>query len=128
MIKKIYIDAVTYINSIEFQDDFNVIVVSWGPGAALPFYDQAVANTRMVGTQIRLIIDMMVQHAGAKLSDIHLIGHSLGAHTSGYTGYLLHGKLGRITGKYHNRSNTTIEFSIAFYVNLKKRAFIQDLS
>ena len=74
--------------------------MTWGPGATFPDYDQAVANTRMVGTQMRLIIDMMVDHARARLSDIHLIGHSLGAHTAGFTGWLLHGQLGRITGRY----------------------------
>ncbi|KAJ8305887.1 hypothetical protein KUTeg_016432 [Tegillarca granosa] len=77
--------------------DLNVVIVSWGPGAAFPNYDQAVANTRMVGTQIRLVIDLMI-HAGCKLSDVHVIGHSLGAHTAGYAGYLLHGRIGRITG------------------------------
>lgn len=79
------------------QDDFNVIIVAWGKGATAPNYNQAVSNTRMVGTQLRLIIDMMVR-AGGKVSDMHLIGHSLGAHTAGYTGRLLHGRLGRITG------------------------------
>ncbi|XP_063431169.1 inactive pancreatic lipase-related protein 1-like isoform X1 [Mytilus trossulus] len=79
-------------------ENMNVVVVTWGPGAAFPNYDQAVANTRMVGTQIRLIIDMMVDHARAKFSDIHLIGHSLGAHTAGFTGWLLHGRLARISG------------------------------
>ncbi|XP_033738103.1 pancreatic lipase-related protein 2-like isoform X2 [Pecten maximus] len=78
-------------------EPMNVIVVAWGPGATFPDYFQAVANTRMVGTQMRLMIDQMVL-TGAKLSDFHLIGHSLGAHTSGYTGYLLHGKIGRISG------------------------------
>ncbi|XP_069128274.1 pancreatic lipase-related protein 2-like [Argopecten irradians] len=78
-------------------EPMNVIVVAWGPGATFPDYFQAVANTRMVGTQVRLMIDQMVL-TGAKLTDFHLIGHSLGAHTSGYTGYLLHGKLGRISG------------------------------
>lgn len=79
------------------QDDFNVIIVAWGKGATAPNYNQAVSNTRMVGTQLRLIIDMMVR-AGGKVGDMHLIGHSLGAHTAGYTGRLLHGRLGRITG------------------------------
>lgn len=72
--------------------------MAWGKGATAPNYNQAVSNTRMVGTQLRLIIDMMVR-AGGKVGDMHLIGHSLGAHTAGYTGRLLHGRLGRITGE-----------------------------
>ncbi|XP_061175612.1 uncharacterized protein LOC133184539 [Saccostrea echinata] len=79
------------------KGDFNVIVVAWGRGATAPNYNQAASNTRMVGTQLRLIVDMLVR-AGGKVSDMHLIGHSLGAHTAGYTGRLLHGRVGRITG------------------------------
>jgi len=102
-------------NVINFgQDDFNVIIVSWGPGAAFPNYNQAVANTRMVGTQVRLVIDMMVR-AGAVLDDFHLIGHSLGAHTSGYAGYLLHGQLGRITGQI---STKIINGNIYIYIHI----------
>ncbi|XP_052686467.1 pancreatic lipase-related protein 2-like [Crassostrea angulata] len=79
------------------KGDYNVIVVAWGAGAAAPDYNQAVSNTRMVATQTRLIIEGLVQ-AGGRLTDIHLIGHSLGAHTAGSTGRQMGGKVGRITG------------------------------
>ncbi|XP_041358259.1 pancreatic lipase-related protein 2-like [Gigantopelta aegis] len=77
--------------------DMNIVVVDWGNGAKFPDYPQAVANTRVVATEMRLIVEMMLKD-GAKLSDVHFLGHSLGAHTSGYTGFLLSGQVGRISG------------------------------
>ena len=81
------------------QEDSNVIVVDWGRGARMPFYQNAVANTRLVGTQLRLLLLKLEEEAGLRLDTVHLIGHSLGAHTSGYTGRDLDKQLRRITGK-----------------------------
>ncbi|ESO92402.1 hypothetical protein LOTGIDRAFT_233162 [Lottia gigantea] len=78
-------------------EDFNVIIVGWGNGAKFPDYPQAVSNTRLVATQTnRLILELV--KLGGRMDQIHLIGHSLGAHTCGLCGYLLKGKLKRITG------------------------------
>ena len=74
---------------------------AWGSDSAIPDYSQAVANTRVVAKQTKMVIDMM-ERQGALLKQIHMIGHSLGAHTSGHIGYLLKPEnktLGRITGK-----------------------------
>ena len=84
---------------ILFQWDMNVVVVDWGNGAKFPDYAEAVANTRVVATQMRLIVEMMIRR-GVKLADIHFLGHSLGAHASGYTGFLLSGNIGRISGMF----------------------------
>lgn len=76
----------------------NVVVVGWGEGANIITYDLAAANTRVVGTQMKLLLDKMVS-LGSRLANTHIIGHSLGAHASGYAGMRLHGQLGRITGE-----------------------------
>ena len=39
----------------------------------------------------------MINNAGAKSSDFHCIGHSLGSHICGYAGSRING-LGKITG------------------------------
>lgn len=40
----------------------------------------------------------MQANNGLKVDDVHLIGHSLGAHIAGYAGAELQGQVGRISG------------------------------
>lgn len=62
-------------------------------------YFRSAASTRNVGKNIAAVIDHMVTQHNANLEDIHIIGHSLGAHTAGYAGmFTKSGKVGRITG------------------------------
>ncbi|CAF1315271.1 unnamed protein product [Adineta ricciae] len=77
------------------QEDMNVITVDWSGGNQFP-YGQAVANTVIVAAVIRQLLQAMV-NAGAKPQQMHLIGHSLGAHVSSYVGRDFH-NLGRISG------------------------------
>uniref|UniRef100_A0A182P9X9 Lipase domain-containing protein n=1 Tax=Anopheles epiroticus TaxID=199890 RepID=A0A182P9X9_9DIPT len=74
----------------------NVIVVDWA-GGSLPLYTQATANTRLVGLEIAYLIRKLQEYRGLQPEDVHLIGHSLGAHTAAYAGERIPG-LGRITG------------------------------
>ncbi|CAG5874266.1 unnamed protein product [Menidia menidia] len=76
--------------------DMNVIVVDWNRGAATVLYFKAVQNTYKVADNVTAFIRQMKDH-GASMSDIHLIGVSLGAHISGFVGANLNGKIGRIT-------------------------------
>ncbi|XP_052129985.1 pancreatic lipase-related protein 2-like [Frankliniella occidentalis] len=81
--------------------DVNVIIVDWGRGSGPP-YNQAVANTRMVGYMAARLLYHMKMYSGVNPELCHFIGHSLGAHLAGYAGYHLRQdfnlKLGRITG------------------------------
>lgn len=83
------------------REDSNVVVVNWLAGAGPP-YTQAVANTRLVGAMTARLADQIIKVGGYDASQVHVIGHSLGAHTAGYVGYNLrvqyNVKLGRITG------------------------------
>ncbi|GFQ66492.1 pancreatic triacylglycerol lipase [Trichonephila clavata] len=76
--------------------DYNIIIVDWSGGNKMPYY-QATANTRVVGAEIDLLIKALEKHASMKRSEMHIIGHSLGAHIAGYAGERLK-TLGRITG------------------------------
>lgn len=79
-----------------------VIVIDWGKGSNPP-YNQACANIRLVGAIAAHMIHMIHEELRLKdLDRVHMIGHSLGSHLSGYTGYTLRVNfglhLGRITG------------------------------
>lgn len=78
------------------RKNLNVIVVDWA-GGSLPLYTQATANTRLVGLEIAHLIKKLQQEHDLRPEDVHVIGHSLGAHTAGYVGERVPG-LGRITG------------------------------
>lgn len=65
------------------NDNYNVISVDWSDGAWWP-YTQATTNTQLVGAEISLIIKKLQKQKGLDLKDVHLIGHSLGAHIAGY--------------------------------------------
>ncbi|KAK4291761.1 hypothetical protein Pmani_035433 [Petrolisthes manimaculis] len=76
--------------------DYNVIRVDWGDGS-LPMYAQAAANIRVVGLEIAYLANHFISNYGVDPANIHLLGHSLGSHASGYAGEKIQG-LGRISG------------------------------
>ncbi|KAL1116690.1 hypothetical protein AAG570_005162, partial [Ranatra chinensis] len=78
------------------HSDWNVIVVDWA-GGSLPLYTQATANTRLVGLELAYFINYLKDNYKLDPGQVHIIGHSLGAHTAGYAGERIPG-LGRITG------------------------------
>ena len=80
--------------------DVNVIAVDWTRGASNA-YIQAVANTRLVGRAVGLLIKKLVQEMAASVELVHIIGHSLGCWVAGYAGehvkLILKQKVGRIS-------------------------------
>lgn len=90
-----------------FQDDMNVITVDWSRGTQGFEYRQSASNTQVVGATIANMVTALRVSAQLSLHTVHLIGHSLGAHTMGYAGDLLRkqnlGKVGRITGMFYQR-------------------------
>lgn len=80
----------------------SVVIVDWGEGSSPP-YGQAVSNIRLVGVITAHIMNMIYQQLNLKnMENVHMLGHSLGAHLSGYAGYTLQKyfglQMGRITG------------------------------
>jgi len=96
---------ITWMNALRkellMMYDFNVVLVDWEIGAKYP-YRQAVANIRTVAAMMGQLISKMAAQWDLRLDDVHLIGHSLGAHVMGLTGQevlrLTGKRVGRISG------------------------------
>jgi len=73
----------------------NIFIVDWA-GGSLPLYTQATANTRLVGLELAYLINKLRDEHGLRPEDVHLIGHSLGAHLAAYAAERVP-NIGRIT-------------------------------
>ncbi|KAK3098616.1 hypothetical protein FSP39_021249, partial [Pinctada imbricata] len=79
------------------REQMNVIAVDWSQGADSINYYISSANTRVVGALMARMMSLLNEETQASYGDMHIVGHSLGAHIGGYAGAQTPG-LGRITG------------------------------
>ncbi|ESP00942.1 hypothetical protein LOTGIDRAFT_140189, partial [Lottia gigantea] len=86
---------------LELVRSLNVVIVNWKDGAS-EAYGQSAQNTRTVGKKTGDIIKAIHENKGVAYSNFHIIGHSLGAHSAGFSGQrvteLTGDKIGRISG------------------------------
>lgn len=83
--------------------------MDWSHIAENIIYPAAAIETEAVGCAFADFLDRLISYTGLKPSDIHLIGHSLGAHVVGAAGaHLKSGKVGRITGEQFIVTNLVI--------------------
>ncbi|GLV34331.1 uncharacterized protein CBL_00259 [Carabus blaptoides fortunei] len=75
---------------------YNVISVDWQAGAEPPF-QQAISNARVVAREAQFLIKTLKTDYGLLLTQLHLIGHGVGAHIAGYIGKSIR-NIARITG------------------------------
>ena len=107
--------------------DYNVIILDWLTGSGPP-YTQATANTRLVGAIAAHFLVQLASLTKLSLLRVHVIGHSLGAHLSGYIGSELRKlgyMIGRITGMDPAEPNfegtdpiVRLDSSDAYYVDV----------
>ncbi|GBP87691.1 Pancreatic lipase-related protein 2 [Eumeta japonica] len=77
--------------------DLNIIVVDWGVAANVN-YIVASYNVAQVGRHLTHFLNFLIDE-GVSMDDVHLIGHSLGAHVVGIAGaYVQKGPIDTITG------------------------------
>lgn len=80
--------------------EYNVICVNW---IQLSFYIQykvAKHNAKYIGYDIAQVLKKITKNTTEGFENIHLIGHSMGAHIVGFTGKMLTGQIPRITGNF----------------------------
>lgn len=63
-------------------------------------YVSAVAGVPNVGLHIGEFLVWLLNTAGGRWTDVHLIGFSLGAHVIGNAGRATNGRVARLTGNY----------------------------
>lgn len=79
--------AVNQLNRAAYLSvgNFNVIVVDWSLGANGD-YVLTRTNVPSAGAVVAAFIDFLHQHGGLRLTDLTVVGHSLGAHIAGMAG------------------------------------------
>jgi len=79
--------------------DCNVISIDWGEIAGNVNYFAVVGDLPQVGQHAANFVDFLHNEGGLDITSLHVTGHSLGAHLSGFLGSgVVNGPVGRITG------------------------------
>jgi len=79
--------------------NYNVFCVDWSSAAESINYLGARYSVAEVGGVVASFVDFLNEKAGVSFSSVNLIGHSLGAHVSGYAGkQVKRGKIPKIFG------------------------------
>lgn len=68
---------------------YNVILVHWPKLVTLPWYVTAVRNTRVIGPYLARMMLWLDAQKAVSLSELHVIGFSLGAEAAGFMGKAL---------------------------------------
>ncbi|XP_053959303.1 phospholipase A1 VesT1.02-like [Anastrepha ludens] len=93
-------DLITLIRDAYLsKGDYNIIAVDWSDKAETINYIVSASHVAEVGAQVAGFIDFLYQEGGLSFETLHVIGHSLGAHISGFAGKNVeYGTIERITG------------------------------
>jgi hypothetical protein len=95
--------------------NYNVICVDWKQYSTDLSYAIAKARAKHIGKDIARVVSRITKNMTEGTADMHLIGHSLGAHIVGFTGKILTNLVPRITGN----SNTIYIINGMYISNFK---------
>ncbi|XP_017470528.1 PREDICTED: phospholipase A1-like [Rhagoletis zephyria] len=78
---------------------YNIISVDWSDKSHSLNYASSKSHVPEVGKQVAAMIDFLYKEGGLSFDTLHVIGHSLGAHISGFAGKnVQNGRIQQITG------------------------------
>ncbi|XP_060527866.1 lipase member H-B-like [Cylas formicarius] len=90
--------AINLTNGFLNKYDANIFVVDWSRISKNIFYPIPMMATWEVGNHIAKYLNYLTDNLGVDPGDIHMVGHSLGAHVSGFAARAAKGRIGRVTG------------------------------
>ncbi|XP_046738807.1 pancreatic lipase-related protein 2-like isoform X2 [Diprion similis] len=88
---------ITYRENYLANGNFNLIFVDWSSPAGREYFTSAKL-TRPVGEHLGKLLAFLEDDGNVSLSNVHILGHSLGAHVAGVAGSMVSGRVGRVTG------------------------------
>ncbi|TDG43618.1 hypothetical protein AWZ03_009969 [Drosophila navojoa] len=105
------------------RGDYNIIIVDWARARSVDYASSVVAVPG-AGTKVGQMINYLHEHHGMSLERLMVIGHSLGAHVSGYAGKTVgEGRIHTIIGLdpalplfSYNKPNKRLSSDDAYYV------------
>ncbi|KAM7357051.1 pancreatic triacylglycerol lipase isoform 2-T2 [Cochliomyia hominivorax] len=84
-------------NAFMAQGNENIFLADWENAASLDYTSSRKAVAK-VGLYLAKLLEKFLNKHSIPLSEVHIIGHSLGAHIAGNMGRYFNGSIGRITG------------------------------
>lgn len=78
--------------------DYNVICVDWKQYSLDIPYATAKLRAKHISRDIANVLRRITHNMTIGVDNLHLIGHSMGAHIVGFTGKILTNQISRITG------------------------------
>ncbi|CAN8020203.1 unnamed protein product, partial [Ixodes persulcatus] len=109
------------------KEDLNVILVDWRGSASQLNYIQSAGDTALVGRQISVLVQgLMKSYPDAlKASDVHAIGHSLGAGAVGFFAKHFKNSTGNLIGRISALDAGAPLFAdTSVYVSLRDAVFV----
>ncbi|XP_060658884.1 lipase member H [Drosophila nasuta] len=110
-------------NAYTAQGYAHVLVADWSPAANLDYPSSRRAVSKVASVLAKQLQQFLAKHS-VPLDQVHVLGHSLGAHIAGCIGQHFNGSLGRITGLdpalplFTSHSDDSLQSSAARFVDV----------